>query len=784
MSNKKSSSVATLSAISNSINSTATTTANTIDTTVSNALKSAVTNVNTELMKPGNHGKSALSMVATAATALREAIISSLPVSSTQLMTVQVPGTIIDLTPNEDTLKPLGVQIAEAKLVDNQIPISKVMTSRTSKSVSRSYLAALDCLVSAETSVSSYVDDRALTDCQAEIRDRYTQAMSYLTMSDDGVPGKSRLQTYVEKQESWNQAIERYNEAQFRHRQADQEKGLTPEQQKYSFLEWLQLSGRDYKAAIQAKYMDWVVHGNKFTVEFNFGVVDITSAMKRIESSKEAFRNLTLLAADGATEFSSVNLTPPNWAKLVQEKMDEWIMSNNSPSTVEIHEEIRRLRHILISHQGLYDAVDSGKFVPHQFNESEDDASKALRDHYKQAYADANANKWANEQISAVGDGRMLVGGDKTSTRDDKVPVGEDKTSLRKEDKAPPKLGDNNEVDVDPFKDAFDTVAAEAHIWNKAFIAQNKVVMRATDDASKEETKNYIIQRIDIVKEQIERLESKMNSMNSELVPAPHTIVKPQIYANGKSIDDHELIANRDLLEDSMAKEPSPWIRIITKVAASEFDSVKATSDSSINGGLGGGWGFWSVGASGSHISSKEEEFSSMADLEVQVSMDCMLVEIDRPWLNAELFADNELDAAPGFTISPGHIALQQAAEQDSPLETEYTQFCSYPNAFVIACNVELEFNGNTASLESSLGTSATEANTKVGWGPFTLASYSHKGAKSSSKTRIKSTATGLRISLQAPQIIAWVQELLPALPKRTEDNPASFEIPLAEFSV
>lgn len=40
--------------------------------------------------------KKAVDAMATAATTLREAISASLPVSPTQLMTVQVPGTIID----------------------------------------------------------------------------------------------------------------------------------------------------------------------------------------------------------------------------------------------------------------------------------------------------------------------------------------------------------------------------------------------------------------------------------------------------------------------------------------------------------------------------------------------------------------------------------------------------------------------------------------------------------------------------------------------------------------
>ena len=35
----------------------------------------------------------------------------------------------------------------------------------------------------------------------------------------------------------------------------------------------------------------------------------------------------------------------------------------------------------------------------------------------------------------------------------------------------------------------------------------------------------------------------------------------------------------------------------------------------------------------------------SMGNLEVSIAMDCMVVEIDRPWLHGELFVDAELDS-------------------------------------------------------------------------------------------------------------------------------------------
>lgn len=35
--------------------------------------------------------------------------------------------------------------------------------------------------------------------------------------------------------------------------------------------------------------------------------------MKRLENSKEAYRNLTIIASDGSSEYNGVYLTPASW---------------------------------------------------------------------------------------------------------------------------------------------------------------------------------------------------------------------------------------------------------------------------------------------------------------------------------------------------------------------------------------------------------------------------------------------------------------------------------------
>ena len=122
---------------------------------------------------------------------------------------------------------------------------------------------------------------------------------------------------------------------------------------------------------------------------------------------------------------------------------------------------------------------------------------------------------------------------------------------------------------------------------------------------------------------------------------------------------------------------------------------------------------------------------------------------------------------------------LLDRVTKNKPVNPEYTELSSYPTTFVVASNVELESSGDTSSLESALESSSTEANVSVGYGPFAL-SASHKSSKSKSKTHAESTATGMRVSLQAPQIISWVSELLPRLLK-APNSTKMFGMPLVQ---
>ena len=63
--------------------------------------------------------------------------------------------------------------------------------------------------------------------------------------------------------------MERYAAAQERQLAISKQETSMPERQRQEYLEWIQTHARDYNAMIQARYMDWVVHGYNFEIGFN-----------------------------------------------------------------------------------------------------------------------------------------------------------------------------------------------------------------------------------------------------------------------------------------------------------------------------------------------------------------------------------------------------------------------------------------------------------------------------------------------------------------------------------
>ncbi|GLB44716.1 hypothetical protein LshimejAT787_1800530 [Lyophyllum shimeji] len=240
-----------------------------------------------------------------------------------------IPGKVVNLADydkgfdadgNQTTaILPTVTQLNQAILCDDMPVLAPVQLGPTGKSVARSYDAALSKLIPAGTTVGIEVKDpKQLTEEEA----RYKKAMDYLTSRHPHRHTMTRVEVYTEKQRLYTQAVEAKTRA-FREaldKAMDDPRYISLEQKQQAFNEWVQENARTYRNSMQGAYMDWVVSGLKEEVEYWFAVVDRDTAMARVEASKEAMRAAVVQDPDGAVEYQTVRLTPPNWAHLAKKK--------------------------------------------------------------------------------------------------------------------------------------------------------------------------------------------------------------------------------------------------------------------------------------------------------------------------------------------------------------------------------------------------------------------------------------------------------------------------------
>ncbi|EHK96225.1 hypothetical protein M7I_8079 [Glarea lozoyensis 74030] len=487
----------------------------------------------------------------------------------------------------------------KARLVDGMIPLSKFTSGKTGRSVARSYLSTLDLLVPVQASVSGVVSvssvissaPETIVDAQLKVvASRYKNAMDYLKSPDDsvGANGRSKLQTYVEKQEKWSKEVEKYSAAQHDFIQSNKPlQGAIKEdikESKAAYMQWLQEHGRDYKNSIQAKYMDWVVHGYKFMIDFNFGIVDISSGMKRIENSKEAFRNLVLIAEDGVSEYNSVNLTPSNWATIVKNKVLGWQSRNANPSA---------------------------------------DGKKAARsDTDRNAATDEYLKKYPAPADSVVNGANSTVG--KTSTAPTVIPGTTEGTQLAASKPETNNVALSQGVVPKVSKPLTEKEQAMADLvkankdWQTAGLSKTATSVRESQKAE------GATARIADLKANLKSIGAPAKSMQLQVVNAKGIVIS----------------------DDDLKADPE---QVSCKVSAKSDEKMTSEAAQSNAVSVDAGWGLWSVSGGASHSSSSADAMSSMSNLEVEIKMDCMVVEIERPWLHAELFTDAELDSGGGL---------------------------------------------------------------------------------------------------------------------------------------
>ncbi|KAG9502102.1 hypothetical protein J7337_007818 [Fusarium musae] len=425
---------------------------------------------------------------------VREALQASLPVATEQLMTVQIPGTIIDTTPK------MGV---------------------TGKSVSRSYAAALDMLIPEDAPIET---DKS-TATKTAAADRYVAAMRYLTSTAPN-SSKSVIDVYVEKQQAYSEAMNKWEAAKAKARSDAKERfpGNVKEQQRF-YDDWNQETFRN--------------------VDYYFGIVDVSSAMKRVESSKEAARNLVVIDPDGSTEWQEVHLTPANWATLCKEKVDQWQAQNGQLSRKDFESEIKRLNRLLLSYEGLKNATHASV-----------DPDETIR---KQIKAAATTQNGTENKTEGTSDGNTEGGSEGSKSIDKAAADTEGKLT-----KAYKELYDaQNAFPPDPLvtRAKQDQLQDALEENGKENLQKNKDLASKLSNKSKKEKVLWINSMIADVNSQLELLKKGLEEFHkaSTSAPAITEIINRDVKDPGQD-NGGELISTQYAEADGQYADPSQCI--------------------------------------------------------------------------------------------------------------------------------------------------------------------------------------------------------------------------------
>lgn len=517
--------------------------------------------------------------------------------------------------------------------------------------------------------------------------------------------------------------------------------------------------------------MDWVVNGQKYDVDFNFGMIDIDSIMSRIESSKESLRNSTIPDAEGSGEVYGVSLIPNRWATYCKRKAEGWYERNGRYTLAQLNSEIARLESLLDSYTSAETLVKS-KGYP-------------VTDATKPTVSLQDTKNAVSDKLSALYQAQAALSGSKYNLGQ----VQGNKDSNEEAIAAAKKAVEEKQAAVvqaqKGLKDAEDADQSARRSWNE----YNRMVLEGAtlDDANKWlDTKKVTIQK---ELERLKRLQADKAQKSPVEVPVISGVTAPKNAEDKDTPSGTDVATNGSELANPIFRSPAPpgggggqppasaedadpWTTITFSYSASDVSNHSKESEWGMKVGGSVGFGLWSVGGSYSHDESHKSMQSDMAACDVSVSFSALVVNINRPWLYGELFSDIDLEVADGVKLSPGPLLLQKMIEEQKVEDIAmWSQFPAYPTSFIVAADTTIEFRGATKHIEEHFDSHSNSGGASVGYGPWSVSSSFHESATEQSM-QVHSTATGCKISFGAPQVIAWVSQILPPLPRNQKFNP------------
>ncbi|KAL4254579.1 hypothetical protein ABKN59_005191 [Abortiporus biennis] len=666
-----------------------------------------------------------------------------------QFLTIMVPSKVItfeDYTDGLDpetgalsaTILPLSTELNNAILCDDMPALSPVQLGPTGRSVSRSYATAISKLVPTSTTVGVITKD---TDKLSPMQRRYDDAMAWLRKPLED--GRTRVEVYAAKQYHYTKVVEEkmraFDEALKR---ANELYPDNRQQARAYYDQWVNENARTYRNLVQAAYMDWVVNGYKEEVEYYFAIVDVDTSLARVEQSLSAMRAAVVQDTDGAVEYSKVKLTPTGWAVYAKQKAQ---LGSRGYTPEWYTYEITRLEKLNSLLTAIKDKTGTTPGDPGKQPEVDDDLAKKIT-----AYITASDDYAATVKSKGVDDPDSKT--KETAVKDAKKEV---VAALKAVDTTNVKFLES--LSQKASADMWKALAGDSGLASTLISTNNKQIAdyAAKRDALLNPTGTDPAQRA-------------VDDMATEAgVPPPlsdPTIIPPAYL-------DYFTSISVDIMSSS-----------------SEDSSSSSASQASWGASLGYGlWGL-SFGTSGEWSSTTAEAMSQMQSNNCKIRFDCMRVDIGRSWLRGELFYDSDLTVGENQFISPGFKKLRDLINGDINDETSqqelerYSQFPMYPTAFLLACNVVLEITGESTAIQTYFNSTYFSSKSQLSYGPFNLGinlggSYSHSSTTSSSSCT--ATADGVRIEIKAPQIIGWISQMVPALPRL---NPADQKSVLEKY--
>ncbi|KAG8846737.1 hypothetical protein FRB91_000505 [Serendipita sp. 411] len=471
----------------------------------------------------------------------------------------------------------------------------------------------------------------------------------------------------------------------------------------------------------------------------------------------KSMRESRVATPDGSAEFCAVRLEPSNWAYIALQKAAD---THIARSPDQIQYEISRLEYQKstwkLAQIGIEEPAAGGGGTESGGTDAtpdstDDDLDAAIKDLLKKT----RAYDLKRKEVAAI-----------RKPSQDKLK--EVEAAREEKEEAAAKVAEKR----------------KAHDQSSSSAIRNKISKQA--ESSFDKLKSQFAEKINQIDAQIKDLEAELEKAIEAAGVVKDTVTE--------ALDDGGPPPKKPVVDDKTTGGVhlgDYWTTISADISSSTSESHESESSTSYSVGGGASWGLFSIGGSFSHSDATRDVSNKMAQLSTKISFDVMRVDITRPWLRAELFYDSSFETAADEKISPGPALLSMMMDPvgygpktTDPVSVlfrekalkDYQLFPFYNTSFLLAANIVIELKGETSDITAHFHSEQNSASISVGYGPFSM-SGSYSSSSSNQDTSCVTTSEGCRITTKSPQIIGWISQMMPALPRIKQGEPLPIQI-------